>query len=81
MTDVKALWEITQTDRMMKNHVYEYEKLVNYRLKACSAKSGRHHEQSTTILDLQGVALSTFSSVYSLVSEVSSIAQNYYPEM
>jgi hypothetical protein len=54
---------------------------VNYRFKACSIKAGRHIEQSTTILDLQGVYLSSFSSVYNLVSQVSSIAQNYYPEM
>jgi hypothetical protein len=50
-------------------------------LKACSIKAGRYHEQSTTILDLNGVALSSFSSVYSLISQVSSIAQDYYPEM
>ena len=55
--------------------------MVNYRLPACSAKAGRHIEQSCTILDLKGVALSSFSSVYSLVREVSNISQNYYPEL
>jgi hypothetical protein len=30
---------------------------------------------------MKGVALSTFSSVYSIVSEISGIAQNNYPEM
>lgn len=44
-------------------------------------KNGRHFEQSTTILDLQGVNLSTFSSVVNLVREVSKIGQNYYPEL
>jgi hypothetical protein len=68
-------------EKMLKNHVYEYEKLVRYRMAACSIKSGRHHEQSVTILDLDGVALSTFSSVYSIVSQISAIAQDHYPEM
>lgn len=79
--DLNTLWKVTTNERMLKNHVYEYEKLVQYRLKACSIKAGRHHEQSLSILDLNGVALSTFSSVYATVSEISTIAQNYYPEM
>lgn len=79
--DVKKLFSVTTDQRMLKNHVYEYEKLVHYRLKACSEKYGRYIEQSCTILDLQGVAVSTFPTVYSLVREVSGIAQNYYPEM
>ncbi|KAJ3308766.1 cytosolic factor, phosphatidylinositol/phosphatidylcholine transfer protein [Boothiomyces sp. JEL0838] len=79
--NVSTLWGITTSERMLRNHVYEYEKLVHYRLKACSEKAERHLEQSTTILDLKGVQLSSFSSVYGIVSEVSKIAQNYYPEM
>jgi hypothetical protein len=81
MANVTQLFKITTSERLLKNHVYGYEKLVNYRLPACSLKQGCFLEQSTTILDLKGVSLSTFSSVYSLVSQVSTIAQNYYPEM
>jgi len=79
--DVKQLFAVTTTERMLQNHVYEYEKLVNYRLAACSVKTGSYLEQSCTILDLKGVSLSSFSSVFSTVKEVSAIAQNYYPEM
>ena len=79
--DVKQLFTVTNSDRMLKNHVYEYEKLVHYRLKACSQVKGHHLEQSLTILDLKGVSLSGFTSVFSLVKQVSTIAQNYYPEM
>nr|KAJ3419356.1 cytosolic factor, phosphatidylinositol/phosphatidylcholine transfer protein [Polyrhizophydium stewartii] len=79
--DVKKLFTVSTDARLLRNHVYEYEKLVHYRLVACSIKANRYLEQSCTILDLKGVALSTFSSVYSLVREVSGIAQNYYPEM
>ncbi|KAI8901972.1 CRAL-TRIO domain-containing protein [Globomyces pollinis-pini] len=81
MADLKKLWAATTPERMLRNHVYEYEKLIQYRFKACSKKSNRHFEQSTLIVDLYGVALSTASSVYSLITQVSSISQNYYPEM
>lgn len=79
--DLKQLLSVSTTERMMRYHVYEYEKLLQYRLPACSLKAGRQIEQSLTILDFNGAALSQFSSVYSIVSEVSTIAQNYYPEM
>ncbi|KAJ3297927.1 cytosolic factor, phosphatidylinositol/phosphatidylcholine transfer protein [Borealophlyctis nickersoniae] len=79
--DAKQLFAVTTPDRMLKNHVYEYEKLVNYRLPACSKKYDHYIEQSCTILDLKGVYLSQFSNVFSMVKQVSTIAQNHYPEM
>ncbi|KAJ3363194.1 cytosolic factor, phosphatidylinositol/phosphatidylcholine transfer protein [Kappamyces sp. JEL0680] len=81
MVDVSKLWEATTSERMLRNHVYEYEKLLAYRFAACSAKAGRHFEQGTTVLDLSGVNLSSFSSIVGMVREVSSIGSNYYPEM
>ncbi|KAJ3100879.1 cytosolic factor, phosphatidylinositol/phosphatidylcholine transfer protein [Phlyctochytrium planicorne] len=79
--DITQLFAVTTDERMLKNHVYEYEKLVQYRLPACSVKSGRHLEQSCVIMDLKGVSLSMFPSIFGLVKQVSGIAQNYYPEM
>ncbi|KAI8821469.1 CRAL-TRIO domain-containing protein [Fimicolochytrium jonesii] len=79
--DVNQLFQVTNIDRMLKNHVYEYEKLVQYRLPACSKKYGKYIEQSCTILDLKGVSLMQFPSVANLVKQVSGIAQNHYPEM
>lgn len=79
--DIKQLFAVTTTERIIQNHVYEYEKLVNYRMTACSKKAGVYLEQSCTILDLKGVSLSSFSSVYSTIKEFSAVAQNYYPEM
>lgn len=67
-------------DRMLKNLVIEYEKLANPRLPACSRKSGKLLETCCTIMDLKGVGLTSVSSVYGFVSEVSKISQNYYPE-
>ncbi|KAI8914179.1 CRAL-TRIO domain-containing protein, partial [Gorgonomyces haynaldii] len=81
LLDVSKLLQTVSTERLIKYHIYEYEKLIHYRLKACSVKWNTHIEQSTTIIDLKGVYLSTFPSVFSIVREVSSIAQNYYPEM
>ncbi|KAJ3222959.1 cytosolic factor, phosphatidylinositol/phosphatidylcholine transfer protein [Clydaea vesicula] len=79
--DVTQLFKVTTVERMIQNHVLEYEKLVNYRLPACSKKVGRYLEQSTTILDLKGVSISSFSSVYNIVKQISAISSNYYPEM
>lgn len=75
------LFAVTTTEKMLRNHVYEYEKALNYRNVACSLKANTHVEQTCTILDLKNVPLSSFSSIYSTVKQVSSIAQNYYPEM
>jgi hypothetical protein len=79
--DVRQLFTVTNVDNLLRNHVYEYEKLVQYRLPACGIKAKRHVEQSCVIMDLKGVSLSQFASVFSLVKQVSGIAQNYYPEV
>ncbi|KAJ3346096.1 cytosolic factor, phosphatidylinositol/phosphatidylcholine transfer protein [Entophlyctis luteolus] len=81
MLDLQRLFSVSSEERMQRNHVHEYERLIKYRLAACSIKFGRHFEQSTVIMDLKNVALSTFPSVYGIVKSVSAIAQDYYPEM
>ncbi|KAJ3097935.1 cytosolic factor, phosphatidylinositol/phosphatidylcholine transfer protein [Phlyctochytrium bullatum] len=80
LMDVKKLWQVTTPERMIQAYVREYEKLIRYRFKAASTKSGRNIEQGCTILDLKGVSLSQFNSVRKIVAQVTSIAQNYYPE-
>lgn len=79
--DHSKLSIITTPERMIRYHIYEYEKLIRYRFKACSAKAAVNIEQSTTILDLSGVSLSAFSSVVTLIRQISAIAQDYYPEV
>ncbi|KAJ3206131.1 cytosolic factor, phosphatidylinositol/phosphatidylcholine transfer protein [Entophlyctis luteolus] len=81
MLDLQRLFSVSTEERMQRNHVHEYERLIKYRLAACSIKFNRHFEQSTVIMDLKNVALSTFPSVYGIVKSVSAIAQDYYPEM
>lgn len=62
------------------NLAVEYERLADPRLPACSRKSGHLLETCCTIMDLKGVALTKFWSVYDNVSRVSALSQNYYPE-
>ena len=78
--DVTKLLNVTTVERMLRHHVYEYEKLGRYRLPACSAKAGKYLEQSCTILDFNGAQIMQFTSNYSIMQQVSSLAQNYYPE-
>ncbi|KAI9773427.1 MAG: cytosolic factor, phosphatidylinositol/phosphatidylcholine transfer protein [Geoglossum simile] len=78
--DLPAMYKITTAERMLSNLVVEYEKLADPRLPACSRKSGQLLETCCTIMDLKGVGLSRFSSVYSYVKQASAISQNYYPE-
>ncbi|KAL1917368.1 uncharacterized protein VTP21DRAFT_5024 [Calcarisporiella thermophila] len=79
--DVNELFKITTEDRMLKQFVVGYEKLINQRFVACSAKAGRHIEQSFTIMDLKGVKMMNITTVLGFVRLTSSIAQDYYPEL
>ncbi|EGF81563.1 hypothetical protein BATDEDRAFT_4327, partial [Batrachochytrium dendrobatidis JAM81] len=78
--DVKRLFEVTNQDRVVMKHVREYEKLMRYRLPACSAKVGHPLEQGCSIIDLKGVPLSSFNQVRKVLQSLSAVAQNYYPE-
>lgn len=65
---------------MLQNLVLEYERLADPRLPACSRKAGHLLETCCTIMDLKGVGVTSITTVYSFVKEVSAISQNYYPE-
>lgn len=78
--NLNEMYKITTEERMLQNLVFEYEKFINYRLPACSRKSGKLVETSCTIMDLKGVGISSISSVYSYVKKASSIGQARYPE-
>jgi hypothetical protein len=73
--NVKKLLEVTDIDSLIKQFVYEYEKLLKYRFPACSAAANVYIEQTCSIFDLQGVALSEFPSVFNTIQRVSVIAQ------
>ncbi|KAF9135686.1 cytosolic factor, phosphatidylinositol/phosphatidylcholine transfer protein [Mortierella sp. 14UC] len=79
--DIKTLFKVTDEERMTKQHVVSYEKLIRDRMPACSKLANRHIEQCCTILDLKGVSLRQFANAFGFIKRTSAIAQNYYPEM
>lgn len=78
--DLGPLYKITTPERMLTNLAVEYERLADQRLPACSRKSGHLLETCCTIMDLKGVTLTRIPSVYSNISQASTLSQNYYPE-
>ena len=81
-TDVKALFKITTEDKMVKYYIKQYERQIKYIFPACSAVVKRPVEQSCTILDANGIGItSLFGPIKGFVKLASDIGQDSYPEM
>lgn len=80
LLDFKSLYAVTTPERQIRRLVYEYEKFQTERLPACSKAVGHPVETSCTILDLQNVSLSNFYRVKDYLMQMTSIAQDRYPE-
>lgn len=53
--NIKKIYEITTEERMLKFHVQEYERCIQYIMPACSKVAGKHIEQTFAILDVKGM--------------------------
>lgn len=78
--DLDQLFKLTTRERLEKNFIYEYERLLRVRLPACSKVAGHHIETGFTVLDLKNCSVMQALKIKDLLKFIVDTGQNYYPE-